>query len=99
MSMEEGLFLDGVALDAADIAPWHNQGSALVVANLANPGLAIWDLATMPTGKAPHPVAVELFVEFALANVFMNDFVERTHWCRAQCRGKRQVLALWYLSG
>jgi len=49
--MEEGLFLDGVALDAADITPGHKQGSALVVANLANPRLAIWDLPAMPAGK------------------------------------------------
>src|SRR6202140_5942875 len=83
MSMEEGFFLDGVALDAADIAAGHKQGSALVVANLANPRLAIWDLATMPAGKPPHPVAVELFVEFPLTNVFMNDFSQCTHTCQA----------------
>src|SRR6202158_2713963 len=93
MSMEEGLFLDRVALDAANIAPGDKQRSAAVVANLANPGLAFWDLATVPAGKTPHPVTVELFEQFALANVFMNDFVERTHWCQAQCRGKRQLLA------
>ncbi len=89
VSMEEGFFLYRVALDAADIAPGHIQGSTPVVANLANPRLAVWDLAAVPTGKTPHPVAVALFVQFALANVFMNDFVERTHWCQAQCRGKR----------
>jgi hypothetical protein len=82
MSMEEGFFLDGVALDAADIAPGHKQGSALVVANFANPRLAVWDLATVPAGKTPHPVALELFVQFAFANVFMNDFAQRTHTCR-----------------
>jgi hypothetical protein len=80
MSMEEGFFLNRVALDAADIAPGHIQGAAPVAANLADPRLAVRDLATVPAGKTPHPVAVELFVQFALANVFMNDFVERTHW-------------------
>ena len=49
--MEEGFFLYRVALDAADIAPRHIKSSASVVANLANPGLAIWDLATVPAGK------------------------------------------------
>ena len=93
MSMEEGFFLYRVALDAADIAPGHKQGSTPVVANLANPRLAVWNFATVPAGKTPHPVAVALFVQLALANVFMNDFVERTHWCPAQCRGKRQLLA------
>src|SRR5258708_38506706 len=98
MSMEEGLFLYRVALDAAGIAPGHIQGAAPVVANLADPRLAGRDLATVPAGKTPHPVAVELFVPFALANVFMNDFVQRTHGCQAQCQGIRQQLAFRYLS-
>jgi hypothetical protein len=90
--MEEGFFLDGVALDAADIAPGHKQGSVPVVANLTNAGLPVWDLATVPTSKTLHPVAVELFVEFALANVFIDDFAQRIHTCQAFCRGGRQLL-------
>src|SRR6266566_6232561 len=86
MSMEEGLFLYGVALDAADVAPGHKQGSTPVVANLTNSRLAFWDLATVPAGKTPHPVAVELFEQFALANVFMNDFAQCTHMCQGQCQ-------------
>src|SRR2546427_5490356 len=85
--MEEGFFLDGVALDAADIAPGHKQGSVPVVANLTNAGLPVWDLATVPAGKTAHPVAVELFVQFAPANVFMNDFAQRTHTYQVSCRG------------
>src|SRR5258708_24542163 len=87
MSMEEGFFLDGVALDAADIAPGHIEGSAPVVANLTNAGLPVWDLATVPAGKTPHPVAVELFVQFALANVFIDDFAQRIHTCQVLCQG------------
>src|ERR1700756_5658232 len=64
-----------------DIAPGHKQGSTPVVTNLANTRLAVWDLATVPAGKTAHPVAVELFVQFALTNFFMNDFVECTHMC------------------
>jgi hypothetical protein len=56
MSMEEGVFLYRVLLHAADIAPGHKQGSAPVVANLANSRLAVRDLATVPTSKAPYPV-------------------------------------------
>src|SRR5712692_9249503 len=87
MSMEEGFFLYRLALDAADIAPWHIESSTPVVANLANAGLAVRDLATVSSGKTPHPVAVELFVELTLANVFMNDFAQRTHTCKVSCRG------------
>jgi hypothetical protein len=79
--MEEGFFLYWVALDAADIAPRHKESSTQVVANLANPGLAVRDLATVSASKAPHPVPVELFVQLALANVFMNDFAQCTHTC------------------
>jgi len=93
MSMEEGFFLDGVALNAADIAPGHIECPAPVVANLANAGLPVRDLATVSAGKTPHPVAVELFVEFALSNVFMNDFAQRIHTCQVSCRGDRQLLA------
>ena len=45
--------------------------------------LALWDLATVPAGETPHPVAVDFFVQFALANVFMNDFAQCTHTCQA----------------
>jgi hypothetical protein len=83
MSMEEGFFLYRIALDAPNIAPGHKQGSTQVVTNLANTRLAVWDLATVPAGKTPHPVAVDFFVQFALANVFMNDFAQCTHTCQA----------------
>src|SRR6516165_4805743 len=86
MSMEEGFFLYRVALDAADVAPWHIQGSTAVIANLAYPRLAVWDLATVPAGKTLHPVALEPFVKFTLANVFMNDFAQLTHTCQVSCR-------------
>src|SRR5882724_1060671 len=86
MSMEEGFFLYRVALDAADIAPGHKQGSVPVVANLTNAGLPVWDLATVPTSKTLHPVAVELFIQFAPANVFIDDFAQRIHTCQVLCQ-------------
>jgi hypothetical protein len=79
ISMEEWLFLYRVALDRAYIAPGYIKGSTAVVTNFADSGLAIWDLATMSAGKTSHPVAVELFVQFALANIFINDFAQRVH--------------------
>ena len=93
MSMEEGFFFYRVALDATDIAPGHKQRSTAVVAHLANPWLAVWDLATVPAGKTPHPVAVEFFIQFTLANVYMNDFAQCIHMCQGQFRDKRQLLA------
>ncbi len=35
---------------------------------------------------------VELFVQFAFANVFINDFVQRTHICQVLCQVGRQLL-------
>jgi hypothetical protein len=83
MGMEEGFFLYRVALDATEVAPRHIESSTPVVANLANPGLAVRNLATVSTGKTADPVPVELFVQLALANVFINDFMQRTHTCQA----------------
>jgi hypothetical protein len=42
--------------------------------------------------KTSHPVAVELFVKFALANLFMNDFAQCAHTFNAKCRDGRQLL-------
>src|SRR5438046_10014699 len=98
MSMEEGFFLDGVALNAADIAPGHIECPAPVVANLADAGLPVRDLATVSAGKTRHPVAVVLFVEFALSNVFMNDFSQCIHTCAVSCLGYRLLLTFYYLS-
>src|ERR1700746_587788 len=92
ISMEEWLFLDAIAPHAAHIAPRYMQGSAAVVTNFADSGLAIWDLATMSAGKTAHPVAVELFVQFALANIFINDFAQRVHTCLLWWREGRQLL-------
>jgi hypothetical protein len=36
----------------------------------------------MPAGKAAHAVTVELFVELALANVFISDVAHGSHTCR-----------------
>ena len=76
ISVKERLLLDGIALDATDIAPGHIQRAALVVTDFANAGLAFWNRAAMSTGEAAHAIAVEPFVQLALADVFVDDIAE-----------------------
>jgi len=91
VSMEEGFFLYRVALDAGR----HSQGRYSVPLRFSEPckpQAAVWNFATVPAGKTPHPIAVELFVQLTLANVFMNDFVERTHWMQARAKANISCL-------
>jgi hypothetical protein len=74
--MEEGLLLDGIALDSANVAPRNIKFPTLVVANLADTHLPICDRATMATGKATDAVPLDGFVEIALANVLIQNFTE-----------------------
>jgi hypothetical protein len=76
ISVKERLLLDGIALDATDIAPGYIQRAALVVADFANAGLALWNRAAMSAGEAAHAIAVELFVQLALADIFVNYVTE-----------------------
>ncbi len=76
ISVKERLLLDGIALDATHISPGHIQRAALVVADFANAGLALWNRAAMSAGEAAHAIAVELFVQLAFADVFVNNVTE-----------------------
>ena len=77
--MEEGLFFDGVTLHSSGVTPGNVQDSTSVVANLADARLALWDWATVTTGKTPHAVAVKSLVKFALADIFVNDIPQCSH--------------------
>ncbi|PYV78596.1 MAG: hypothetical protein DMG93_22125, partial [Acidobacteria bacterium] len=68
--------LDGIALHAADISPWHPQFSTLVKANLAYARLTFGNRATMTTGEAADSVALDRLVELAFANVLVQDISE-----------------------
>ena len=88
----EWFLLDGVALHSRRVAPGNLQLAPLVEANFADPRLALRNAAAMAAGEAAHPVAVDLFVKFALANLFMNDFAQCTHTFNAKCRDGCQLL-------
>src|SRR3954470_5344999 len=79
--VEEGFFLDGIALDAAYIAPWNVELAALVVADFANPGLPFGNRAGMSTGVAAQAVAVELLNQLGrgLADMPVQDVFKGGH--------------------
>lgn len=76
MNVEEGLLLNWVALHSANVAPRNIQLSALVEADFANPCLTLRDGTTMSAGKTAQPVALDRFVQFAFADIFIQDFAE-----------------------
>src|SRR5256885_12890498 len=85
--MEERLFLDRVALHAADVSPGNIEFAPAVVADLADAGLAIGDRAGMSTGIAAQPIAVERLDQLgsSLAHVGVEDVFKSRHLRRFYC--------------
>jgi len=78
--MKERLLLNGIALHSANIAPGHVESPTLVVAHLADPGLALGNGAAMPAGVAANAIAVELLVEIAFADGLVDDVAQGGQW-------------------
>ena len=74
--MEEGLLLDRIALDSANVSPGDIELAAAVVANLADTGLAFGDRALVSAGVAAQAIAVERLDQLgsSLANMRVEDF-------------------------
>jgi hypothetical protein len=79
ISVKERFFLDGVALHAANIAPGHVERSSLVVTYFADSGLALRDRTTVATCITADPIAVQLLVEIAFADLLIENFPQRGH--------------------
>ena len=84
ISVKERLLLNGVALHAAHVTPRYVELSASIEPDLANAELGVRDAAAVPAGEAAHKSAVELLVELALADVFLEDVPQ----CGGLCRGR-----------
>src|SRR5205085_1856931 len=65
--VKERLFLDRIALDAADIAPRHAQTAAVVEANFADPDGALGQRTLMPAGVAAQTSVRQDVVQLAVA--------------------------------
>ena len=77
--MEKGFLLYWVTLDGANIFPGHIKCSTLVVSYFTYPGVAVWDGAAMPTGKASDTIPLNRLVEFTFPDVLIQDFAEGGH--------------------
>src|SRR4051812_15986760 len=79
--MEEGLLLDGIALDSAHITPGNIQLAAAVVADLADAGLALGNRAGMAAGVAAQAIAIERLDQLgrSLVDVRVQDVFEGGH--------------------
>jgi hypothetical protein len=74
--VKERLLLDRIALHPADVSPRDVELPALVVADFAHPCLAFGDGAAVSTGVATKAVAFNGFVQFAFADILIQDFAE-----------------------
>jgi len=74
--MEEGLFLDRIALHSADISPGDVKLAGLIEAHFADPRLALKDWAAVPAGEAADAIALYRLVKFSLAGMSVQDFAE-----------------------
>ena len=71
--VEEGLFFDGVALESRHVASRYEKSSILVEADLAYSPVALQNDAPMAAGVAQHPVPGQLFIEFTLLGIGVDE--------------------------
>jgi len=79
IGVEEGLFLDRIALYAAHVPPRDVESSAPVVTDFANAGLAVGDRATVSACVTTNTVAIEFLVEVTFAHLLVDDFTKGGH--------------------
>ena len=72
--MEEGLLLDGVDLEAADVAVRDIERSRLVVTDLADPGTTRADETPMAAGEAGQGTVRMFLVQLPLARQSIQGF-------------------------
>jgi hypothetical protein len=58
IGVKEGLFLDGVALDAADVSPWDVKCSPFIKTNFADSRLSVRDRATVTARVTADAITV-----------------------------------------
>jgi len=76
--VKERLLLDGIALNAANVAPGNIQLAAAIVTDLADSWLPVWNRAAMATSIAAYAIAViDLLVQIAFSDLLIDDVFER----------------------
>ena len=72
--VEKRLLLDGVALDAADVAPGDVESPAAVEAHLANARLSLQNGTLVAAGIAPDAGAIQRLPQHAFLDMLGQDF-------------------------
>jgi len=76
IGMEKRFLLDGVTLNASDVSPGHVEFAAAIEAHLADADLSIRDGTAVAAGETAYAIALDGLVEFALADVLIQNFSE-----------------------
>ena len=81
MRVKERLLLDRIALCSGNVSPGYVEGSALVIANFANAGLAVRDRATVSAGNTADAIFVEPLVKerIGFADSLIEDAAKSRH--------------------
>jgi len=77
--MEKWLLLDGITLNAGDVAPGDLEDPSFVEAHLADAEGTVRYRAAVAARKAADPVPVELLIKLPFASVGSQQFFERSH--------------------
>ncbi len=94
--MEEGLFLDGIALHPCGVSPGRVERAAAIEAHFADAGLAFGNRTAVTAGETPHAVVFEAFVErvVSLVDFFVEDVPQGgqsnlLRYCSLRAHGRR----------
>ena len=71
--MEERLLLDGVALQPGDVAEGDLEPAGVVEADLADPDLALWEIAAVPAGDTAQRLVTLGFAERGRGGVLREE--------------------------
>ena len=74
--MKERLFLNGIALHSTDVSPGNVELPSLIESDFTNSCVAFSDWATVSTGIAAEAIALDGFVQFAFADILIQNFAE-----------------------
>jgi hypothetical protein len=79
--VEEWFLFDGVALGAGGVSPGDVEGTAAIVADFADAGLAFGDGAAVSAGEAAHAIVLDLLVEIGIgfADLLVENGAEGGH--------------------
>ena len=77
--MKEGLLLDPLALRIDDVTPRNVEPAIAVETHLADSGMAGGNRASMSTGGATHPIAVDRLPQVAYSNILVQELSKCFH--------------------